>query len=185
MIVVIILMGIAAGLVVPRLLVNDRRVATTSVEELSGLLSVVAQRNALGNQRLALVYSKTTGVVDIQVLRTTGEDSRRAKPRWTSDPLIKPATLNKLQLVEAVFDGAKAETRGWRLDLVPAQTRPNIELLVRTEAGITPPMSWRIELLPYAGVANVTEVTSSSSSRPGTGLRSIDLDAQGQGDSPW
>lgn len=186
MLVVVILLGLIATLVVPRITGNDRRLAEAKVKEIASMLSVVAQRNAVANEHLALNWSRTSNDLVLQVLRTQGDDTRWSKPRWQTDPLVPAVKLEKVQLAESHFDGSRGDTRQWRLDLTPFQPRPHIELIFRTEPGVSPSGAWLIELLPYAGDAAVTDLGASGSSRGASNaLRSIDLDALGQGESPW
>lgn len=186
LLVVMVLLGLVAGLVVPRITTNDRRLAESKVREIASMFSVVAQRNAVANEHLALNWNRTTNDFVLQVLRTKGDDTRWEKPKWANDPLVPPVKVEKVQLSEALFDGGKGDLRKWRLDLAPFQPRPTIELVLRTEPGVSPPTAWLVELLPYAGDATITEIGASGSPRSATNtLRSIDLDAAGQGESPW
>ena len=186
LLVVMILLGLIATLVVPRITANDRRLAEAKVKEITSMLSVVAQRNAVANDHLALIWNRNSNDLVLQVLRSKGDETRWEKPRWSNDPLVPPVKLEKVQLSESLFDGNRGDSRQWRLDLAPYQPRPNIELIFRTEPGITPAGAWLIELLPYAGDAAMSEVSSTGSPRGSTNtLRSIDLDALGQGESPW
>jgi len=186
LLVVVVILGVVATLVVPRIVANDRRYAQAKVREIASMLSVVAQRNALANDHLALTYNRTTSELALQVLRTSGDETRWSKPRWINDPLVPPIKLEKVQLAEALFDGTRGDARQWRLDLTPFQPRPNMEFTFRTEPGISPAGAWLIELFPYSGNAALSEVSATGTPRGTTNtLRSIDLDALGQGESPW
>lgn len=185
MLVVVVLLGVVAGLVVPRMSSNDRRLAQARVREVASLLSVVAQRHTLTNDRLMLSYDRSAAVIELLVLRTRGEDARWARPEWAGDPLVPPVKLEGVELAEAMFDGGRADTRSWRLDFNPGQPRPMIELLFRTPRGASPQGSWLIELLPYSGSPSMTNVGAAGRSGAASGLRSVDLDAQGRGESPW
>ncbi len=185
MLVVVVLLGVVAGLVVPRMSTNDRRLAQARVREVASLLSVVAQRHTLTNDRLTLSYDRSTAVIELLVLRTIGEDARWARPEWAGDPLVPPVRLEGVELAEALFDGGRADTRSWRLDLNPGQPRPTIELLLRTPREASPQGAWLIELLPYSASPSMTDVGAAGRSASASGLRSVDLDAQGRGDSSW
>lgn len=171
MIVVIILLGVAAAVMAPRLGRSPARDADRVVRSVTNLLSIAAHRDSLGGERLAIAYDQAARSLGVETLRR-GVSGERA---WMPDPLVSSVMLGPLALREAALDGSPIEadsTGSWRFELPRHEPRPLIEIqLEMAGAGA----SWPIRLLPGAAEA-----------RAGAGDEAaVDLDAAGAGASPW
>ncbi|MBL0926992.1 MAG: prepilin-type N-terminal cleavage/methylation domain-containing protein [Phycisphaerales bacterium] len=178
LIVVIVILGVLFLLTVPRLTSTEARRAENEVRSVALLLSAIAQRDALGSQRLSLAYDAADRRLSASVFRSTG-DAINPDGRWSSDPLLPPVVFEAARLETALFDGARADSRGWTIELFPGVGRPTIQL-VFAAGEAQRPSRWLVDLLPYSTMAAVA-TPSGGLSRP----TAVDLDAQGMRLSPW
>ena len=189
-VVVIVMLGIIAGLTAPRLVGTDRRRAETAVESVAGVLGVVAQRETLGTVRMALVYDPFERAIQLERLELPTDDegrlidlSRRDSGDWRPDPLAPEVTLGPLRIDEVRLDGVALSERDWRIEFVPGDARPLIEMdLVANISGRE--RTWRVELMPFATEADRWSTTDGAR-RVGESLQSTDLEALGLSDVPW
>ena len=184
------MLAVLTGLMVPRMMATERRRAKVTVDSLARMLTVVAQREALGSHRMRLTFDEKRGAVRLDSLRLVGE---RGEPvllgeeDWRADPLAPEVKLEGVHLAEVRFDGRAAEDKRWRVEFVPQVPRPLIELVVELGEDASARGSgkaWLIELLPYAPEADIVSVGLGGSVR-GRRARSVDLDAMGRGDVEW
>ncbi|MFM9959474.1 MAG: prepilin-type N-terminal cleavage/methylation domain-containing protein [Phycisphaerales bacterium] len=205
LIVVIVLLGVVAGLAAPRLLSTGARRAEANMREVADLLGVAARRDASSGgqasdtQRLVFDAEKRTFALQVRRARTNARGETEDAGVWRPDPLASPVNLEQVRLTRTVVDGVAADDRGWTLDFVPGQLRPTVELVVEAGAasasssrrtGASDARRWNLLLLPYASGAEIAELgATSATTRAGAAgsaqLRSVDLDAQGVGDRPW
>jgi len=185
-IVVVLLLGVVAGMTVPRLVTGDRRRAEASVAAVAGLLTIIAQRELLGGERLSLEYSAEDGRFRLMALRVRGDWRGDGHAEWGEDPLAPAAVLEGVSLHGALFDGVEADPKRWRWELAPGQPRRALSLVFRTEPRIRPQAAWLIELLPSDSQARISVLNAAEGfgGDPAMG-RVIDLDALGLGDSTW
>lgn len=199
LIVVIVLLGVAAGLTAPRLVNSSRRKAEARVRDVAELLSVAARRDTCAGggaeaQRIAFDAQSARFSLEVRRSRTDTRGRELDAGVWREDPLAPAVSLEGIRLEQAVVDGVPADDRAWRLDLIPGQIRPTIELVfaedqpgTKLRPGVRASVTsarWNILLVPYAAAAEVSAIGPGA---PGaaTGLRSIDLDAAGLGDRAW
>ena len=189
-IVVIVLLGVVAGLAAPRLMSGDARRADTAVESVAGVLGVVAQRESLGTVRMALAYDAERRSLRLERLAMPTDDegrieaiTRRDTGEWTSDPLAPQIELGPVRVQQVIVDGEALDDDTWRLEFVPGEARPLIEMdLVATIGGRE--RTWRVELLPFAPEADHWSTTSGGR-RDREALRSVDLEDLGLSEIPW
>ncbi|MEO1131056.1 MAG: prepilin-type N-terminal cleavage/methylation domain-containing protein, partial [Planctomycetota bacterium] len=131
LIVVVVLLGVLAGLVAPRLLTTERRRAEATVTDLTSMLSVVARRDALGNSRMALEYDAERGTVKLDTLRVEGERFGTRQTAWRPDPLTPRVELEGIEITETRVDGYSTGEKWWRIEFAPGVPRPLIELVVQ------------------------------------------------------
>ncbi len=189
------MLGVLGGLIVPRMMGNERRHARATVDALAGMLTVVAQREALGSHRMRMSYDEERGTVRLDALRVIGASGERlgggvlGEADWRPDPLVPEVALEKVALAEVRFDGREADERAWRVEFVPGVPRAMIELVVRmggedgagARAGGP---AWLVELLPYAPEADVLAIGAGGVAE-GRRARSVDLDETGGGEVEW
>lgn len=190
-IVVVVLLGVLAGLTAPRLFSNDDRRAETAVRSVSAVLGVIAQRETLGTVRMALVYDASLRTIGLERLELpTDRDgrlvalTRRDSGQWRSDPLAPSVSINPARITMVRVDGEEIDARDeWRVEFVPGEPRPLIEIdMSSTFRGRE--RTWRVELLPYASEADRWS-TSGANTRRTESLQSQDLDAVGLSEIPW
>lgn len=180
----IIVLGIAMGLIAPRLVSTASRRAEAEARAIASMLSVVAQRDALGGDRLAIEYDRKTSEIRLMALRTRGDDAWWSQAAWIPDPFVRPIALDTIELDEARFDGRPADPAGWRWTIISAEPRGLVECIVRTRDGVSPARGWVISLLPHATEARMLPI-GASTDLAADALHSVDLDAEGEGDRPW
>lgn len=172
LIVVIVLLGILAAVLAPRLGSNEARRAEQTARSLRNLLSIAAHRDAVSTGRFAIAYDSESNSVTLESFRAPSPDSGGA---WLPDPLTPPVALGSLALRDALLDGSALDARAWRIEFPRHQPRPAIELNLEQPSIRA---MWTISLLPGAGQASIF--------MPGrTILRPIDLDAAGTGHTTW
>ena len=189
-IVVVILLGVVAGMTAPRLFRNELRRAEGAVESVAGVLGVVAQREAIGTVRMALVYDEARRSIRLERLAMPTDDdgrmlelSRRDEGEWRSDPLAPLVPLGPVRIDALRVDGESLDEDEWRIEFTPGEARPLVEMdLIAIIDGRE--RTWGVELLPYAVEATITETTDDAG-RTAEALRSIDLDGAGLSEVPW
>lgn len=188
LIVVVVMLGVLGGLVVPRVMSTDRRRAQQTVDGIGALLSIVAQREALGSHRMRVSFDSERGTIRMDALRIVGESGRRGdtpEAVWRRDPLVPEIRLEGVRLADVRFDGRAADARRWEVEFVPGVPRPLVEVvaeMVRDDG--TGGKSWLVELLPYAPEADIVDVRAGGAVE-GRRARSVDLDAAGRGEESW
>lgn len=204
LILVVVLLGIFAGMVIPRITGPEQRQAQNEVAAVESFLSAVAERDAFASEPIAISFDtqpprrslaaggrtggESEGTLAFFVRRTVDPD-KPDLPQWMPDPLIQPVTLSILMLREASADGQRLDSRAWRVSLTQTEPRPAISLLLAMRpAGraAAPPPAWQVDL-PADSLSTVrTAMGASSAPRllPPP-ARTIDLDATGRGAQPW
>ncbi|GAB4543775.1 MAG: hypothetical protein Tsb0013_00240 [Phycisphaerales bacterium] len=189
-IVVVVLLGVVAGLTAPRLMNNDARRADAAVESVAGVLDVIAQREALGTVRMALAYDAEERSLRLERLAMPTDDdgrivaiTRRNSGEWKPDPLAPDVTLGPLRVQEVRVDGDALDDDSWRLEFVPGEARPLIEMDLAAFIGGRD-RTWRVELLPFAAESEHWSTTSGDR-RDRDALESVDLEDLGLSEIPW
>lgn len=191
LIVVIALLAVIAGAVMPRLLVGDDRRAEAAAKNIAALLSTAAHRDAVGADRMAIIYTPPTSAAPATVaLETLRRSEEGGAAEWKRDRFARPIEMGPIRLREARIDGRAPAGSDWRVDFVPGEQRPTLELVVETATGdggtggTGGGSAWLIELLPYATAAEISRAARGGAAT-GRAVRSIDLDASGQGTTVW
>lgn len=170
-IVVVVLIGVLATMVVPRIAVFMGRSTQAAAQRAAGVLSAAARRDALTSQRVAVEFDAEAGVLRMVVLTEDGE-------AWVRDPLTPAESLGQTRVEQASADSALLEG-SWRVEFSQSQLRPALSLLLTDARGNDP---YRVELGARAARAVVS---------PGRGIGgaeldgAIDLDATGRETQAW
>ena len=186
--VVLVIVGILAGLVIPRLFNSGDRQAAIESQAVAALLTAAAQRDSLSSQPLALAFDPERNRLSLEVYSTG--DAEDGPADWVPAPLIPPVNLTTAELLEALSDGrsvsspkgasAAAKSAVWRIELGQAQQRPTITLVL----GHGDDRAWQLDLLPGELAARRREIPAAAGPvTPDT--RSEDLDATGRREQPW
>ncbi len=181
-IVVIILLGVAAAVVIPRAFSGGTKRAEQVARSAASLLTAVAQRDATAFEPMLLVYSREEATLEVHVMRGDAEGRDRA---WKPDLFIDPVRFGDGVLRSASIDGQPLDDREWRIELPVNTPRPGIVLEI-TEEGADDGSArrWRITLPAGASAARLTDLRVVSDTADSTG-QVVDLDAIGMGDRAW
>jgi prepilin-type N-terminal cleavage/methylation domain-containing protein len=174
LIVVVVVLVVLAAAVAPRLAAMGGRETRASALAVGDVVSTAARRDALTSQRVAVSFDADRRRV---ALATLVADADGAVGQWREDRLIPAVDLGDTRLVDALADGVPLDSRGWRVEFPQGGRRPMLQLVLGDPNGKE---FWRVELPSTAAHATVA---------PGNALgmsdQSIDLDAIGQGTTPW
>lgn len=188
--VVLVIIGILAALVVPRLFNSGEKQAAVESKALAALLTAAAQRDALSSQPLALAYDPEHRQFSLEILATAEGETDSAAPSWTPAPLIPAVILTQLDVTEALADGramttpagasTAAQSAVWRIELGRGEQRPQVTIVLSHGES----RRWQLDLLPGELAARSREIPATSSPlAPDT--RAEDLDATGRREQPW
>jgi len=176
---VVVILGILAGAILPRLFGNDRREAAQELRRVEDLLSSAASRESFTSTPVALEYEE--GTLRIVVLRAPETLTPWSGPgTWVEDPLARPVTLEHLSLATASASGQVLGDESWRVDLTTLEARPGIALgLIDGRGG-----EWVVYLAPDAERARTTEIGRGTDATD-LALVTVDLDEIGREEDPW
>jgi prepilin-type N-terminal cleavage/methylation domain-containing protein len=208
LIVVLVIVGVIAGLAAPRIIATDRRRAETSVRAVAATLTALAQRSALSGDRSRLVYlhegrapglnqtpgpnqaagpSRDQPELRVESLRARGVDGPDEPERvWSRDPFTPPVRLLGVEIASAGVGPTVFEREDFTIDIVPGEPRPMIQLTIaeaRAVAAGGTPRTWTVSLLPHETRARITGLRSGpvGADRPAP----VDLDARGATEDIW
>lgn len=170
MVVVLVILGILAAAVIPRLVSMTERQTRADAEAIAELLSIAGRRDDTTSQRVAIDYDEARGSVRLLVKRAGTAD-------WSPDPFASQAELKASRVTSAQADGVELGSGHWFVEFPPASRRPGITIVL---SGTKPGDQWNIAL---AASSSRASVTSAAASVAGDG--SIDLDAAGRGEQAW
>jgi type II secretory pathway pseudopilin PulG len=179
MIAVMIILGILAAAIVPRITGSAARQAEVDARNVQRMLSIAAERSSLWTQPVAIDFQADR--FDLLSPRTSSESATQTPGavRWGPDRLVEPVTLTRAKVRRAAVDGQPLKPDAWRITFSPAQPRPVVEL----EIGIpNQPDAWTIALTPEATSATRTALGAAKSQASAT---VVDLDDAGKGTARW
>jgi hypothetical protein len=180
--VVLIIIAFFAAIIVPRFTGNVRRSFNLTVDRVSDLLMMYAQRDNLGDKTIGLEYDRRNRWLQIVVLEGDPEESG-ALPRWERDPYIDPVKLPDVMHDEMPFliwaDGEQVDisrSTGRPLSHTPGEDRPTIEMALFSNRQ---EYEARLVLAPYDLSPRRTDLDGSAA------RTRIDLDAIGRSREDW
>lgn len=191
MIVVVIIIGILATAIVPRMLNIGQRQAELEAKSVQRLLSIAAEKSTVWNQPVAVDFQDDKHTLSIWTMKedakATAETTGAARVRWVYDTLVEPVVLDRLRISTATQDGQSLSATKWRVSFSPGQPRPVLAINLEPKSERDGPR-WSITL--PAGEATATRTASggigaSGGVALGAESRSVDLDDSGKGDTPW
>jgi prepilin-type N-terminal cleavage/methylation domain-containing protein len=190
-IVCIVILGLIATAIVPRVLNVGRRQADLEAGRVQRLLSVVAEKCSVWNEAVAVDYSADKSQLSVWTRRAdtkAGADATgSARVKWEMDGLVEPVVLDRLRLAQAAQDGQILPGGKWRVAFIPGQPRPELTFQLEPKAEQDGPR-WMVTLAPdqATAVRSAGEDSLHSGKLPmGAESRSIDLDDAGKGQTPW
>ncbi len=183
LVVVIILLAIFAGVALPRLAGGRERRAEVEARAVAGLLSALAQREALSGRGVALECDEAAGRVSLLVAAEGSADG------WATLPLVNAVQLDAARVSRVLVDGGAlpANPAGSLRVAMPAGVpRPGIDVLIEmagARAGETG-RAWQVSLEPGAAGALVVRLADAGAFAARAG-GAVDLDAVGRRAEPW
>lgn len=181
-IVVIILLGVAAAVVIPRAFSGSAKRAEQTARSVAGMLTAIAQRDATAFEPMLLVYSREDATLEVRVMRGDAEGRDRA---WKPDLFIEPVGFGEGVLRSASVDGQPLDEREWRIELPVNTPRPGIVLEIAPKgADDGSGRAWRITLPAGASTARLADLPSETGGQ-NPSAQVVDLDAIGMGDRAW
>ncbi len=200
LIVVVVILGIMAGVTLPRVFGNTSRQVDVECQTVQRLLSIAAERETLASEPVAIEYTESSATLRLLVRRRgaafvssrNAGGTGRAEDDWTPDRLVLPVTLVNTTLAGAWADGRALPRQGWRVVLSQSEPRPRVAMLVESksiktegarDSGSRP--AWQVTLGPDDAAAARTSVRAGLGGVPVAASRSIDLDQAGKGQESW
>lgn len=177
LIVVVVILGIIAGVIAPRLAAG-RRDGAEAAERTRRVVSALGRRDLLTTMAIALEGDEAA----VRLLVPAGDErNARDDEGWREDPLVPAAELAPLRIVSITANGTPLDARQWRIIADPGFPRPHIvAILADDRAG----GAWRIELAPQAIEASAARTSPEDRGAPRADAL-VDLDASGGRDAPW
>jgi len=176
---IVVILGVVAGVVLPRLVGNDRRAAQRELQQVEDLLTSAASREAFSSTPVALAFED--GTLRIRVLRSPEELTPWSGPgTWVDDPLARPVTLEHLRLASASASGQVLADDAWRVDMTTLEARPAVALGLTDSRG----NDWVVHLASEAERATTSTLDAGTTS-DGLAGQAVDLDEIGREEDPW
>ena len=190
-IVVLIIIGIVAGVVVPRFVGNSLRAALVESQSVQRFLSTAAEKSVLSGQAVTISYNSNTKRFSLLAMRptvasptTSAADSAVANDSaaWRPDPLVDPVELSLNTLKQVLVDGRKMPSGQWQVPFIPGQARPDIRIVLQP---LSAPAGSEINVALTPEATSATRTGFGIIQPAGTGPRVVDLDDSGRGDRSW
>ncbi len=178
-IVVVAILAIMATMTIPRLVGQDRRAIRLAADQLADLLTMYAQREALGQRPAGIWHDAQRNWIVLMVLDIDPADPE-APADWRLDPYVSPVKLPSTvdwRYVQAIQDGEQVDFQKWPIATQPGEPRPTIEISFANQEGLT-----KTVILPAHALAPYQQ----GGPRAYSDLRHpIDLDAAGRRQEDW
>jgi len=186
LVVVVVLVGILAGLIVPRLVSTSGKQSENEAETLRLFLTQLAERASLSGELLAVDFDPAKQQLGPLAYRSTPAVSGAAETvAWVKPGLVRPVTLAVTKLAGVSIDGRRLPPgTPWRFELGGSTMTPRGVLSLSLAAETAGSESWQVDLLPGEFIARKARIKSQADWRPSQS-RSVDLDAQGRRADPW
>ncbi len=191
-IVVIVILGILATAIIPRMLNVGQREAELEAKAVQRLLSVAAEKCSVWNRPVAVDFALDKNTLSVwtqsEDAKASADTTGSARVIWHFDSMVEPVVFNRLKITIATQDGQPFDSNKWRASFIPGQPRPAISVELEPKSDRDGPR-WTITL--PVGETVATRAAGADALHPvGTpGLasqaRSIDLDDAGKGQTKW
>jgi hypothetical protein len=179
LITIVVIIGVLAGVTVPRLLDLSDRAVMGELRDVADVLSSAGVRESLSSTPVAIEYRDST--FRLLTLRAPDELTPwSGYGQWVEDPLARPVRLDLLALGTASAGGQVLDREAWRVSLSTLEARPAIALGLADRSG----RAWAVWLASDADRASIAELgvgVTAEDLQPGP----IDLDASGREEDPW
>jgi prepilin-type N-terminal cleavage/methylation domain-containing protein len=200
LIVVVVIMGVMAAAIVPRMFGNEARAAENEVRLVRGFLSTVATRAALSSQGLGIRYTAADaggdgggGRLELLSLRARGNAGDFAAEReYLPDPVTLPVELTRVRVSAFTAGGVPANAASAWVEFAAGSPRPTVVIVMTygvaqggVGGGATKDASaWRVELPGDESRAVLSRTDLRDAGVPAFS-RAVDLDKAGGSQTPW
>ncbi len=173
-IVVVVILGVLAGLMVPRVISSSGREARRAAEAAAEVLSAAARRDSLSTQRVAIDFDGSLGTLKLVKMGTNA----RGEAAWVDDQLAPRAEMGSAIVTSAMSDTLTLDASGqFRVEFPVMGRRPDVTLVIEDSRRRE---TYRVVLSSSAVRARVVMPGQSAEASAVT-----DLDAQGKGEQAW
>lgn len=177
--VVLVILGIVAGVIAPRLLSGASRSAEADVRKAAELISAAGRRDTLTSQQLAIDFDGTTFRLMVLHLPSAADAARGLPAEWIRDSLNMPVEIKDAKLVSVSADGAELDPRRFRVEFLQSGVRPAV-LMVFSQ--LDDRSSWTVSLPTGAFRARIISGEDRLAALDQT---TVDLDLAGRAEEPW
>lgn len=193
LIVVVVIMGVMAAAIVPRMFGNEKRGAENEVRLVRGFLDAVATRAALTSQGLGIRFTAGEkgdgGVLELLSLRARGNAGDFAAEReFLPDPVTLPVDLVHTRVSAFTAGGVPSNPRSAWVEFAAGAARPTVVIVLTHGVEEGKPSAdaaaWRLELPGDESRAVAARTDVRDAGVPGFS-RAVDLDQSGGGQTPW
>ena len=148
--IVLLIIAFAAAMIIPRLNSTSRRSFETTVDQLSDLLLMYAQRENLSQRPVGLrrIHDDNRDWLLLEVLEVDPRDP--TIETWRRDRFVQPVKLPSIidsRFVVIRADGEPVDIEALPLSNTPGETRPHIDITIQT---VDQSMSATLSLAPHA-----------------------------------
>lgn len=181
LIVVVVILGVMAAAIVPRMFGNERRAAENEIRQVTSFLSTVASRSALSSQSLGIRYTSEDGKLQLYSLRAKGNAGDFAAARdFLPDPVTLPVVLSHLKLSAASVGGLPVDRSHLWVEFAAGAPRPSVVMVFE----FNKQAAWHVELSgdESQAVYATTELNDNATPRYS---RTDDLDKKGASQTAW
>ena len=179
LIVIVVILGVLAGVTVPRLLDLSDRAVAGELRDVADLLSSAGAREALSSAPVAIEYRDQ--IFRLLTLRSPDELTPwSGYGQWVEDKLALPVRLDLLTLGTASAGGQMLDGEAWRVSFSTLEARPAIALGLADRQG----RAWAVWLASDADRAQIASLgggVTADDLQPSP----VDLDATGREEDPW
>jgi len=181
LLVIIVIMGVLAGVMLPRISAGGNRRGEVEAESVRVMLSRLGEKDAFSVSPLALIYEGETAVMRMEMRKVDDKE----QDVWVKAPLIQPLTLVSLKMNATAVDGQILSPKMWRVEFPGGQSRARLSLCLESARG----GAWQIDLLPgelfarKRALGDAREWNPTAS--PLDNSAATDLDAQGGRTTVW
>ena len=174
MIIVVIILGILATAIVPRMTGTDARRAHISRDATEDLLTVLAYRADVSLYPVGLEYNAEENVLRVVTLVV---DPQSQQATWQPDQLNAEVRYPEDVRIDRCVVNDEVQRQGyWLVECPTQEMRPAISLHLSG-----PQLNVTCELQPHETAARMHLADNDDSTEP----KPVDLDAEGRGLEPW
>lgn len=174
MIIVVVVMGLLAAAIVPRMSGTDARRAKIARDDVVDLLTVLAYRSGVSIEPLGLRYNAEAGTLAMLTLRVDPESGRTT---WTADRLANDVVMpHDVRIVSCIVNGELLKQSSWLIECPVEEPRPAFSIRL-----VGPKLDIVCDLPSHATAPSVRRSDEEADER----MEPVDLDQTGRGQEPW